>query len=235
MSHQDGGFGHALTRTHVPLMGMIHPLPLPPRLLVCVDPILGTKLLRVPSNDHKSRFQIGKLPKINFPRFEGDNPKLWQSHCESYFDMYGVDSGVWVQAVTMHFDGPAARWLQSVNHWIKSASWSDVCGWIHDRFGRDQHESLIRQLFHIKQIGSIQEYIDKFTELIDRLVSYEQSVGDQRYYTTRFVDGLKDEVKSAILVQRPIDLDTACTLALLPEEAVGSRHREFRKPEYPFK
>jgi hypothetical protein len=50
----------------------------------------------------------------------------------------------------MHFEGLAARWLQSVNHQIRSTTWTELCSWIHDRFGRDQHESLICQLFHIK-------------------------------------------------------------------------------------
>jgi hypothetical protein len=89
-----------------------------------------------------------------------------------------------------------------------------VCSWIHDRFGRDQHDSLIRQLFHIKQTSTVQEYIDRFTELIDQLDAYE-NLPDHRYYTTRFVDGLRDDIRAIILIQRPTDLDTACTLALL--------------------
>jgi hypothetical protein len=117
--------------------------------------------------DHEPRIPLGKLPKMNFPKFENENPKLWQSHCETYFDMYGVDPEVWGHVVTMHFEGPAARWLQSINHRVHHASWKELCSWIHDQFGRDQHESLIRQLFHIKQLGTVQEYIDKFSELVD--------------------------------------------------------------------
>jgi hypothetical protein len=85
-------------------------------------------------------------------------------------------------------EGPAAHWLQSVNHRTRVATWTELCSWIHDRFGRDQHEALIRQLFHIKKIGSIQNYIDKYTELIDQLLAYEPAA-NQRYYTTRFADG----------------------------------------------
>jgi len=29
-----------------------------------------------------------KLPKLNFPSFDEENPKLWISLCEDYFDMY---------------------------------------------------------------------------------------------------------------------------------------------------
>jgi hypothetical protein len=143
---------------------------------------------------------------------------------------------MWVRVASMHFNGPAAKWLQSVNHRIRKATWNELCSWIHDRFGRDQHDSLIRQLFHIKQSGTVQEYIDKFFELVDQLSTYESShSADSRYYTTHFVDGLKPEIKSAILVQRLVDLDTACSLALLQEEAEASRRHEFRKSDFLFK
>jgi hypothetical protein len=132
--------------------------------------------------------------------------------------MYGIDPEVWVRVATMHFEGPAAWWLQSINHRVHVGSWKELCSWIHDRFSRDQHESLIRQLFHIRQLGAIQVYIDKFSELVDQLVAYEHS-SNFLYYTTCFVIKLKDDVKSVVLVQRPADLNTAYTLALLQEEA----------------
>jgi hypothetical protein len=34
---------------------------------------------------------MGHLPKIDFPKFDGNNPKLWQSRCEIYFDMYSLE------------------------------------------------------------------------------------------------------------------------------------------------
>jgi hypothetical protein len=61
----------------------------------------------------------------------------------------------------------------------------------------------------------VQKYIDQFTALIDQLVAYNHVVTDHRYYTTHFVDRLRDDIKVVVLVQRPVDLDTACTLALL--------------------
>jgi hypothetical protein len=84
-----------------------------------------------------SKHLTGKLPKINFPKFEGENPKLWKFRGESYFDMYVVDISLWVKVATMHFEGPVVRWLQSVDHRVKSASWSELCSWIHECFGKD--------------------------------------------------------------------------------------------------
>lgn len=31
---------------------------------------------------------LENLPKLHFPSFDGENPKLWQSRCEDYFLIY---------------------------------------------------------------------------------------------------------------------------------------------------
>lgn len=165
----------------------------------------------------------GRLPKLHFPIFTGENPKLWQSRSENYFDMYGVDKSIWIRVAAMQFDNAAARWLQSIERKLMSLSWEDFCRLIHDRFGRDPHELLIRQLFHIKQLGSVSEYIEQFFALVDQLAAYSSS-NDPLYFTLRFIDGLHDDIKSVVLVQRPQDLDTTCVLASLQEE-VGDSYR----------
>ena len=38
----------------------------------------------------------GKLPKFDFPRFEGDHPKLWIKQAVHYFELYHVEPAVWV-------------------------------------------------------------------------------------------------------------------------------------------
>ena len=43
------------------------------------------------------RYPSSKLPKLNFPTFDGENPKLWLNRCEDYFDLYSLDTDVWVK------------------------------------------------------------------------------------------------------------------------------------------
>lgn len=86
---------------------------------------------------------------------------------------------------------------------------------------------MIRKLFHIRQTSTVQEYVDRFCELVDLLVTYGHNT-DPLYYTMKFIDGLRDDIKSVILVQRPGDLDTACALALLQEEAESARRHSVR-------
>jgi hypothetical protein len=46
------------------------------------------------------------------------------------------------------------------------------------------------------------------------------------YYAMRFVDGLKKEIKSVVMIQRPANLDSACALSLVQEEACDSGKRK---------
>lgn len=88
----------------------------------------------------------------------------------------------------MQLDGPAARCCQSVAKRLKQVDWSEFSSMLLERFGRDQQESLIRQLFHIRQTSIVANYVEQFTELVDQLIAYEHST-DPMYYTIRFTDG----------------------------------------------
>jgi hypothetical protein len=69
--------------------------------------------------------------------------------------------------------------------------------------------------------------VEQFASLVDELAAYESHT-DPLYYAMRFVDGLRDEIKTIVMVQRPHNLDTACSLAIVQEEAVeSSRRRRF--------
>jgi hypothetical protein len=61
--------------------------------------------------------------------------------------------------------------------------------------------------------------VEQFSELVDQLLSYE-SDANPLYYAMRFVDGLRDDIKQMVMIQRPSMLDSACALALVHEEAV---------------
>jgi hypothetical protein len=67
----------------------------------------------------------------------------------------------------MYFDKVVARSLQSIEHIAKFMDWNYFCKLVDDRFSHDQHELLIRQLFHIKQTGTVTAYVEEFSQLVD--------------------------------------------------------------------
>ena len=175
--------------------------------------------------------QLGRLPKLDFPKFDGDHAQFWITCAVNYFEMYAVEPSMWIRVATMHFTGAAKRWLQSIEHLLASLNWKSFCSLLHERFSRDQHELLLRQLFNIRQTGSVSEYIDKFTELIDQLKSYNPNP-DTLAYTTRFINGLREDIRAVILVARPASLDAAYTLASLQEEAGGPVRTRDRRTDF---
>jgi hypothetical protein len=54
---------------------------------------------------------LGRLPKIDFPKFTGANPKLWLSRCEDHFEMYFVEQSMWVRVARGHMSEASELWL----------------------------------------------------------------------------------------------------------------------------
>lgn len=87
---------------------------------------------------------------VDFPQFDGSNPKIWVKRCENYFDVYDVSTAYWVKLATMNFGGSAVFWMQSIEADLRKCSWEDLCKAVLGRFERDQHNHIIRKFFHVK-------------------------------------------------------------------------------------
>lgn len=61
----------------------------------------------------------------------------------------------------MNFEGPAVFWVQSAEDRVNGVNWDVLCRNMYARFGRGQHNNLIRQFYRIHQEGTIVEYIDQ--------------------------------------------------------------------------
>jgi hypothetical protein len=166
-NHWDCDFGHIPVQTHDPVKGtpLNHSLP-------CFGvPVDGGQFHEWELGREGYRSGHGNLPRVNFPQFDGDNAQLWKSSCEKYFEMYEVEPYMWIKVSMMHIMGCAACWLQSVERCLHYMSWAEFCIQIHACFGREQHESLILQLFHIRQTRIVAEYVERFSTLIDLLAA----------------------------------------------------------------
>jgi hypothetical protein len=100
-----------------------------------------------------------RTPRVDMPKFDGENPKLWQIRCEDYFELYDTSPRVWVKLSAMQFTGPAARRLSAVQSQLRKFTWTEFCQEIVDRFGKNEHQSLIRKLYKLVQTGTVDEYV----------------------------------------------------------------------------
>uniref|UniRef100_A0ACD5VQZ5 Uncharacterized protein n=1 Tax=Avena sativa TaxID=4498 RepID=A0ACD5VQZ5_AVESA len=113
--------------------------------------------------------------------------------------------------------GAAATWLEAYLYKFPQSNWSEFMKAVQARFMRNQHQVLLRRLYHIQQTGTVEDYVQRFSDLIDRILAYD-SHQDPLHYLTRFLDGLKPVVRVLVSIQKPDTLDEAASLALLWEE-----------------
>lgn len=81
----------------------------------------------------------------------------------------------------------------------------------------------------LKQTASVQEYQVEFDKLSHGVLLYNPAF-DETFFVTRFMAGLRDEIRSAILLHRPSDVDTASALAMIQEQELEqSRTKSSRR------
>lgn len=187
-----------------------------------------------------------RLPKSEFPKFSGDNPRWWKSACEKYFAMYNIQIQYWSDFATLHFVGNAALWLQTYEALHSVDSWAALCVAVNAKFGRDQYQQHLEALERLRQTDSVLEYHKKFEELMHHILVHNHAY-DDLFFVTKFVAGLKHEIKMAIRLHKPRTVDAALSLSLSQEELLAEiqttpaavRHkldpqRKF-KPSYQYK
>lgn len=152
-------------------------------------------------HNNQANPNLGHLPKMLFPQFDGDNPKLWLSRACSHFEMYSVHPAIWVRVATHYFTHAAARWLLLS---LKCRTFPGKPSQLLYMSGSAviSMNCCYASFFHITHTSTVSEYIEKFTDLYEQLKAYNPNP-DKLYFTTRFIDGLREEIRSVILVARP--------------------------------
>ena len=87
----------------------------------------------------------------------------------------------------------------------------------------------------LKQTGIVSEFLEQFEHLSHGILLYNPSY-DDTYFVTQFLGGLCKEVRSAIALHCPKNVQEASSLALLQEAELETRSRrhvkEFGQPSF---
>jgi len=86
------------------------------------------------------------LPKLSFPIFDGENPRLWRDRCNMYFEVFSVSTGLKTRFTALNSKGPAAVWLQTFERRGRVLNWDSFCSAVLECFDRDQYQIHLRQL-----------------------------------------------------------------------------------------
>nr|GEW16251.1 putative mitochondrial protein [Tanacetum cinerariifolium] len=153
----------------------------------------------------------GKLIRIEFLKFSGDDVKDWIYRCKQFFKMDGVPDRRKIQLASMHMFDAALVWYQ---HYVKK--YPDNTPWEHfevevvKRFGV-LYDDLIVELKNLKQTGSVQTYQEAFEALLNRVDLLKLIA------VSMFMGGLKPKVGTPMRMFQATTLSETYGLARMQE------------------
>lgn len=169
---------------------------------------------------------------MDFPRFEGKDPRGWVNQCEKFFLLNPyMESKTKVVYATLHLEGDADIWFQTIQNEHPAILWEQFIELLYQRFSKGGYENIIGQFNKLTRKGRVEEYICQFEELRKYLISVDGS-HKENYYVDSFLSGLKEEISSALYLNKPITLRDARDKARRQEsliEVMDRRNRNYRK------
>jgi hypothetical protein len=89
---------------------------------------------------------------MQFPKFDGQNPKVWKDNCQSYFELYQLPEGMWITVAHTHFERNAAKWYQASKHNHTFRDWDHFCSVIEEEFGSDDFRTTMNALWTLSKL-----------------------------------------------------------------------------------
>ncbi|GKC75618.1 reverse transcriptase [Tanacetum coccineum] len=152
----------------------------------------------------------GRLTKVEFPKFDGEEVVSWLYRVNSFFEMdHIVENDQKIRLVSMHLFGKALNW-----HKYFMSKYGEVMTWevyqthVQKRF-ESVFEDLVVELKNLRQTTSVQVNQDSFEELLNKV-----DIKDT-YAVSLFIRGLKEEITYAVRMFKPTSLSDAFCLAKL--------------------
>ena len=157
-----------------------------------------------------------RLPKMDFPTFDGGNPREWVRRANKYFQIHGVEEGMKSDIAQLHFKEKADIWFHGMYHEKGMVSWKELAMAVCERFGEGDPEEVIEKFNKLMQTGSVTEYLERFEQLKSMVMVSLPSQPDS-YYKSCFLSGLKEEIVSMVRMTRPLTLADTIETAKLQE------------------
>ncbi|KAL0313075.1 UNVERIFIED_CONTAM: hypothetical protein Sradi_5706800 [Sesamum radiatum] len=182
---------------------------------------------RTPVSKSDSEFSRGSqshfpsLANMEFPKFNGDDPRGWIRKCQWYFQtIYTIPEEQRVSLASMHLQGKAELWFQGL---VEKGlpNWQQFIEIVYARFEGVDPGAVLGE-FNTLQQGSrtVDQYLEKFEELKSHVMIFHSDFPES-YYVTCFVNGLRPDIKGPVLSFRPTSLHHAVALSKNQENTVS--------------
>jgi hypothetical protein len=166
--------------------------------------------------------------RLDFPRFDGENPAGWTYKVNQFFDYYQTPLYQRIRMASFHMEGEALVWFQDAEESGQFPTWDAFVQALLVRFG-PAYDDPMEALMRLRQSASVAEYTTQFEALSNRL----RGVSDKNRLSC-FLSGLKDEIRLPVRMLNPTSLVAAFGLAKLQEEYIQSSKRPLRTSSFPY-
>ena len=158
-------------------------------------------------------------PKLEFPTFNGEEPREWSSKSEQYFKIYQIAVVEWVEITTVHLMRKAHRWKEGYLIDKPNLSWEELVEAVNRRFDSRNMKQLIRKFNKLVQISTVEKYQEKFEDMRARMIQYNPAL-TERYFIESYISGLKEELIPYIDLSHPTTLEKVYEQAKLHEQTL---------------
>ena len=180
--------------------------------------IVGDKESGIKKTDVREENPVKALlmfnPKIEFPHFDGTNPRGWVKKCSRYFALCKTPEQQKVDLASLYMSGKAESWYNGYILGRQNILWEDFVVDLCARFKDDLGSCVIEEFNKLKQTGTIDDYLEEFKELKSQMLIKNPTLPPD-YFVASFVGGLDDNVKHFTRAFNPRTLPDAVHYARL--------------------
>ncbi|GJU46257.1 retrotransposable element Tf2 [Tanacetum coccineum] len=166
----------------------------------------------------------GRLTKLDFPKFSGDDVKGWIYRCNQFFQLDNVADNQKVKIASIHLHDKALDWHRNFERRNGlEVTWERYSEEVLQRFGPIVEDPMA-DLKNLRQTSTIKVYQDEFDALLSKVdITESQAV-------SMFLGGMNTDIAMMVRMFKPRTLSDTYCLANLQEATNESRIKS--KPVY---
>ncbi|XP_019447282.1 PREDICTED: uncharacterized protein LOC109350506 [Lupinus angustifolius] len=164
------------------------------------------------SENHEQRGRE-KWRKLEIPIFSGDDAFGWTQRLERYFLLKDVTETERMQATLVALEGKALCWYQWWSRCTPNPTWEGFKLVVVRRFQPSMVQNPLEQLLALKQLGTVEEYVEEFEKFVGALREI-----DQEFVRGIFLNGLKEEIKAEVKLHEHHTLSEVIQKSIMIEE-----------------
>ncbi|XP_012855103.1 PREDICTED: uncharacterized protein LOC105974534 [Erythranthe guttata] len=155
--------------------------------------------------------------KMEFPRFDGGDPRGWILKAEKYFRYYQTPEEIKVDIAAMYLEGDALDLFSWLNNERTLVYWEELVKALQKNYGPAEFQNPDEHLCSIHQTGTIQEYRQEFAKRSARVSNWPDHC-----LLGVFLNGLREDLKADVRIHKPRTVYKAMSLALEFESKICS-------------